>query len=273
MRICFFSILFSLSLCSAHALEVFPNETDKNIRTVKGPHQVYAAKTRGSKVLITIGGTNSHPADFKNVHQWAWEKGYNVLGIDYDNEVSSVVCQSSTDYSCYDDYRSEIVFGQSLSDLVKVNESNSIAHRILKLFLHLRWNVDWENVVLVGHSQGAGHAAYLAKHFQVSKVIMTGGPHDYYPNHGPADWTLERGDTDPSKFFAFLHWKDFFGTEASIGSARVLMGELNASVVKITDEIPAGSKGQIFISDLPFPDPHNSFTSEKYKKVWDFLLK
>lgn len=266
------SVLFFLGLNSSHAFEVFPQDTDKNIRMVKGPHQVYAAKTRASKVLITIGGTNSHPADFKNVHEWALAKGYNVLGIDYENDVSSTLCQKMTDYTCYDDYRSEIVFGQPLSDLIRVNETNSIAHRILKLLLHLRWNVDWENVVLVGHSQGAGHVAYLAKHFQVSKVIMTGGPHDYYPGHGPADWTLERSETDPSKFYSFLHWQDFFGTEAQIGSSRVLMGDLNAEVVKISDEVPSGAKGQIFISDLPFPDPHNSFTSEKYNKVWDFLL-
>lgn len=266
-------LLFALFISSAFAIDIFPHDTDKQVRTVKGPHQVYAAKTAGAKVLITIGGTNSHPAEFKNVHMWALEKGYNVIGLDYENEVISTLCQSSTDYTCFDDYRSEIVFGQPLSHLVKVNERNSIAHRILKLFLHLRWNVDWEDVVLVGHSQGAGHVAYLAKHFNVAKVIMTGGPHDYYPAHGPADWTLERGETHPSKFYSFLHWKDFFGTESQIGSSRVLIGDLNSEVVNISDEIPANSRGQIFITDLPFPDPHNSFTSEKFKKVWDYLLR
>lgn len=266
-------IIFIIFLSSAYALEIFPHDTDKKIRTVKGPHQVYAAKTSGSKVLITIGGTNSRPSDFRNVHMWAHDMGYNVVGIDYENEVSSTVCQSSTDYSCYDEYRSEIAFGQPMSDLVRVNERNSIAHRILKLFLHLRWSVDWEDVVLVGHSQGAGHVAYLAKYFNVSRVIMTGGPHDYYPNHGPANWTLERGETHPSRFYSFLHWKDFFGTEIQIGSSRVLTGNLNSEVVNIDDEIPSGTRGQIYITDLPFPDPHNSFTNERFSKVWDYLLR
>lgn len=267
----FTMILFVFS--AAMAGEVAPSVTDAKIRQVTGPHQVYAAKASTAKTLITIGGTNSHPGEFKSVHQWAVERGYRVIGLDYENEVISTLCQTSGDHKCFDNYRSEIVFGQAVSPLVKVNESNSIAHRLLKLFLHLRWNVEWQDVVLVGHSQGAGHVAFLAKKFNVHKVIMTGGPHDYYPGLGPAAWTLESSETDPRNFYAFLHEKDYFGTETQIGSARVLTGELNTELVKIYDDIPASTSGQIFISNYPFHDPHNSFTNVVYRKVWEFLLQ
>lgn len=267
-----YAIIFFV-LSAAMAGEVLPTATDAKIRQVTGPHQVYAAKTTSAKTLITIGGTNSHPAEFKNVHMWAVERGYRVIGLDYENEVISTLCQTSADRTCFDNYRSEIVFGQAVSPLVKVNEANSIAHRLLKLFLHLKWNVDWKDVVLVGHSQGAGHVAFLAKQFDVHKVIMTGGPHDYYPGHGPADWTLESSETDPRDYYAFLHEKDFFGTETQLGSARVLTGELNGEAVKIYDDVPAHTRAQIFISDYPFQDPHNSFTDVAYRKVWEFLLR
>jgi pimeloyl-ACP methyl ester carboxylesterase len=262
-------IIFLLIAGSVRAAEVSPTLTDKNIRTVKGNHQYYLPVRDNGKVLITIGGTNSAPAEFKNVHQWALAKGYRVLGVDYENEVISTLCQNNSDRTCFDKYRDEIVFGQEGSSLVKVNETNSISNRLLRLLIHLRWSVLWENVVLVGHSQGAGHVAYLAKHFRVSKVIMTGGPHDFYPGFGPAAWTLAPSMTDPSLYTSFLHWKDFFGTETQVGSSKALMG--NVDVISIHDSITR--EGQIYISDLPFQDPHNSFTDLAYKKVWDKLLE
>lgn len=267
-----YAILFFI-LSAAMAGEVSPTLTDTKIRMVKGPHQVFNAKTLGAKTLITIGGTNSRPADFRNVHEWAIERGYRVIGLDYENEVISTVCRTTPDRMCFDNFRSEIVFGQAVSPLVKVNEFNSIAHRLLKLFHHLKWKVEWQDMVLVGHSQGAGHVAFLAKHFNVHKVIMTGGPQDYYPGYGPAQWTMEVSETEPRDFYAFLHMKDFFGPEFQVNCARVLTGEINAEVVKIHTEIPAQSRGQIFMSDYLFEDPHNSFTDPVYKEVWDFLLK
>lgn len=72
--------------------EVSPTITDSRIRLVKGAHQIFNAKTTSVKTLITIGGTNSHPSDFKNVHEWAAERGYRVIGLDYENELTSVVC-------------------------------------------------------------------------------------------------------------------------------------------------------------------------------------
>lgn len=233
--------------------------TDKNIRTVKGNHQYFLPEKDNGKVLITIGGTNSAPSEFRNVHQWAVAKGYRVLGVDYENEVISTICQYNTDRTCFDKYREGIVF----------DGVSSIQNRLLQLLIHLRWSVLWENVVLVGHSQGAGHVAYLAKHFRVSKVIMTGGPHDFYPGHGPAAWTLAPSHTDPALFISFLHWKDFFGTETQIGSSKALMG--NVDVISIHNQIIR--EGQIYISDYPFQDPHNSFTDRAYEKVWDKLLE
>jgi pimeloyl-ACP methyl ester carboxylesterase len=267
-----YAILFFV-ISAAMAGEVDPSVTNAKIRQVKGPHQVFQAKTLNAKTLITIGGTNSHPADFRNVHEWAIERGYRVIGLDYENELTSVVCQTNPDRTCFDNYRSEIVFGQPVSPIVKVNESNSIAHRLLKLLLHLKWTVEWQDVVLVGHSQGAGHVAFFAKQFNVHKVIMTGGPHDYFPGYGPAAWTMERSETDVRSYYSFLHEKDFFGTDAPVGTSRVLIGEINAEVLSIHNDIPANTRAQIFMSNLPFQDPHNSFTNVAYKKVWDFLLK
>lgn len=269
----FFVSLAVLLFCAASmGMEISPSETDVKIRMVKGPHQALLAKDKGTKTVIMIGGTGSRPSDYMNILLHAQAKGYRALGIDYENEVVSTVCRNSVDQSCFDSFRAEINFGNPISNLVKVNERNSITYRILKLTQYLGWKVDWEDVILIGHSQGAGHAAYLAKHFNVHKVIMLGGPQDYFTNHGPASWTLERGETSPTRFYSFLHEKDFFGVDMQIALSRVLMSHLTMDVQKISDEIPADSVSRIFVSDLPVQDPHNSFWNEAFRKVWAKLL-
>lgn len=272
MTLFFIQLTVLIISFAAMGMEINPSATDAKIRMVKGPHQVFLAKDKGTKTVIMIGGTSSFPSDYMNILQTAQGKGYRVLGIDYENEVISTVCRTSTNLDCFDSFRAEINFGNPLSDLVKVNERNSLTYRILKLTQHLGWKVDWEDVILIGHSQGAGHVAYLAKYFNVYKVIMLGGPQDYYTNVGPASWTLDRGETSPSRYYSFLHEKDFFDVDMQIDLARVLMSHLTMEVQKISDEIPADSRSRIFVTDLPMPDPHNSFWNEAFKKVWDKLL-
>lgn len=269
-----FLVTFAVLLISfaSMGMEISPSETDSKIRMVRGPHQAFIPKDKGTKTVIMIGGTGSRPSDYMNILLTAQGKGYRVLGVDYENEVISTVCRESSNRHCFDSFRAEIVFGNPESDLVKVNERNSIAYRILKLTQYLGWKVEWEDVILIGHSQGAGHVAYLAKHFNVHKVIMLGGPQDYFTSHGPANWTLDRGETSPARFYSFLHEKDFFGVDMQIALARVLMGHLNMEIQKVADEIPADSRSRIFVTDLPMPDPHNSFWNPAFKKIWDKLL-
>jgi predicted esterase len=40
-------------------------------------------------------------------------------------------------------------------------------------------SIDWSNIIVGGHSQGAGHAAYLAKFNSVNRVLLFSGPNDY----------------------------------------------------------------------------------------------
>ena len=83
----------------------------------------------------------------------------------------------------------------------------------------------WSRIVVAGHSQGSGHAAYLGKMFEVDKVLMFSGPQDYLDDLGePAPWQARPSATPPSRFFAFLNENDPFNVHHQIANCMVLMG-------------------------------------------------
>src|SRR5690606_3166381 len=101
--------------------------------------------------------------------------------------------------------------GTQVSPAVNVDSINSIYTRTIKLLQYLaqqypneRWHeyllnadeMDWSKVAVSGHSQGAGHAAYFAKHFSVERSVMFAGPNDYstYFNNA-APWLRNQGAT------------------------------------------------------------------------------
>lgn len=273
-----FLILFHSFVFAAEEL-IQPPVTGAGIYRINSDHIVVTPARPRGKLLITIGGTGSRTEEFRHVIDWASEKGYHVIAVDYPNGVISTICQKSPDKKCFDQYREEIILGHPVSALVNVNEANSLLSRIRQLVKYLSqknsWkpffgnDVKWEKATLVGHSQGAGHVAYLSKIFGVKKVIMTGGPHDQYADGTLAAWVEEPGVTGEEKYFSLLHRDDFFGTVEALGVSRSLSGE--TEVTYFRDVLPS-QKTQILMSDFPFRDPHNSLNDNIYKNVWDFLL-
>lgn len=267
---------------------VNPAVTGAGIARATSLHQVVLdpwVSRRGSLVL-TIGGTGSTTTEFSFVQQVAAAAGYHVLGLDYPNQVISTVCQKRTEPSCFDDYRAEIITGVDVSPLVSVNRTNSILNRTVRLIEHLAtthpkegWSqyllpdgsLDWSRIVLIGHSQGAGHVAYISKMFTVQGIVMMSGPHDKYVG-GLANWVLVPGKTPVDRLFAFFHAQDFFGCDLQVEVARGMISDPDAKLERIAREIPMSSDAQIFITDVPAADPHNSLAKAEFVNVWKSLL-
>lgn len=279
-----FSLLVGLQ---ASAYEVAPSATAPGIYDITGNHIVLVPPQSNGRLLLTISGTNSRAIEYKNVQEWGRDLGFTVLGIDYPNMVICTTCREASDLTCFDKYREEIMLGNPVSDIVNVNRANSILNRIQSLMKYLvktegleKWkaflnpdqSINWNKVVVTGYSQGAGHAAYLGKIFALKGVVMVGGPHDSWKK-GSAPWLYRKGATPPEKYTSFLHEKDFFGSEYQAAAARALMNNNSIPMTKIHSEIEAGSTAQIYVSDLPFHDPHISLALPVYKDVWDFLLR
>lgn len=270
------SLFLSLSAFAAEVVkpvEINPSSVDRATFQVRGPHLVYTTnESPNGKLLITLGGTGSLPSDFRALHSVAVDMGYQVIALDYQNAVISTSCRESADVTCFDGFRREVVLGEDFSDLVKVSPGNAILHRILSLIAHLRmkdsrWEaflvngkLDWSRVVLVGHSQGSGHAAFLAKLFSVNRVVMIAGPQDNF-DPAIAGWIKEPGKTEAERFYSLVHRLDFFKSDLQIAVFKELIGN--------DEEI---FRKNAIVSDKQVRNAHMELIQPKFSGEWRRLL-
>ncbi len=153
---------------------------------------------------------------------------------------------AGTDPDCHRAFRGESVFGEGVADpsghaydspAVAISAADSVENRLLSVVdwvvtnkPELGWDsfqqrdgsgtctsysgygpcdLDWSNVVLVGHSLGAGVALYLSKFHDVARVGMISGPFDEFFDEGlttVAPWITEGGfATASSAMFGLQH--------------------------------------------------------------------
>jgi pimeloyl-ACP methyl ester carboxylesterase len=171
--------------------------------------------------------------------------------------------------------------GDTLSEIVTLDEANAILPRLRALagYLasrHSYWrrywtgsDLRWDRVMLVGHSQGAGHVAFLAKLVSVKRVIMTGGPHDVGPN-GAGTWLSAPGATPLANYRSLLHRDDFFGAASQLAAVRLLMGQ-DYEPTMVDRSVPADA-GPVLMATMAHRDPHNSLQREEFVGIWRWLL-
>lgn len=207
-------------------------------------------------LLVSLGGTGSRPEDLEAFDLQAAEMGYRVIALDYPNSVISTACRESKQPDAFDHFRAEIVQGKPESELVEVDRAHSIEGRLESVLGELSaadpsWKAfDWSKTVVVGHSQGSGHAAYLGKLHPLQAVIMLAGPQD-----NGAGWLRQPGQTPGVNYLSFLHRQDVFGVNLQLGTIRDLGGF------------------EPVVTDEAVPDAHMSVIDPRFRGVWSGLLK
>ncbi len=272
----FFIFLFCF-VCTACAqlapIELEPGFLNPQTKKIKGAHLVYKTPVKkNEKLLVTIGGTGSRPRDFHAVHQVALSLGYDVVAIDYSNSVSTVKCRIEKSSGCFEHFHEEILFGKPVSEICDVNESNSFLRRLEDVLKYLSsqdsyWSrfyqnsqIKWSKLVLVGHSQGSGHAAYLAKQKPVERAVLIAGPQDNF-DPLPASWLMSPSATPKTQFFALIHKDDFFKADLQVASFLALIGSSKSQLQK-----------QMILTDKNSKDPHNELIQNKFSSEWQRFL-
>ena len=136
---------------------------------------------------------------------------------------------------------------------------------------YLNNQVAWDRIVLIGHSQGAGHVGYLAKLHPCKGVIYFAGPQDSF-QLGSAPWLSKPGKTAESHQLFLFHEQDFFGVQWQLQAAAALLGQTGITEMKIQNEIHDPKNANVFISQLPVGDAHNELLTLSFAKVWASLL-
>lgn len=207
--------------------EVSPSSTDATLTANLDPHIAInpsASVAARNKLFVMLPGTGGIPGRSRLILRTGAARGWHVIGLTYPNdEAVQVLCQSSPDADCAGRVRREVITGQDASGLVRVDAANSITGRLVSLIRSLDgqfpaevWGrflragtVDWSLVTVGGHSQGAGHAGYLAKLVTLDRAAMFSGPGDTGAGPGTsAAWLAEPNITPPARQYAFIHTAD-----------------------------------------------------------------
>lgn len=267
-----------------------PAGTGIGISTVHGPHiALYdPAVPSRHKLLLMMEGTGATAMSCRTFDSCFASMGYHVISLDYLNNVITTVCSSSTDSSCFDGFRQEIIFGSPVSSKVEVDSINCIVSRLSKLLHYLaendkagRWDEfisggapRWDKIIAAGHSQGAGHAAYLGKSFRLAGVLMFSGPQDYLEYfHQPAPWQSKKGLTASSRYYAFLHLKDPFHYNYQVANNARLIQCSPTDTVMVSPNMPFRSNRHILVNNIETGNPHGSTLQQEFIPVWKYMVE
>jgi pimeloyl-ACP methyl ester carboxylesterase len=218
------------ALCPAQTLRyILPSQTDPDITQFDNFHIAALNTNIASRhqLMVFLPGTGGTPSGYTNVIKAAANFGFHSIGLTYDNPTTlNSLCGDSTDADCYAETRLAIINGGT-NDQVSISQADSVTNRLTKLLIYLvanypaqNWaqylnatsNINWPQIVIAGHSQGAGHAGIIAKNYPVSRSVMFSDT-DWWTPGGklpgmPADWISAPGITPTNSYFGFVHTND-----------------------------------------------------------------
>ena len=291
-------LLYALALfifCSApayaqvKALYVKPEQTDPAIQTVHGPNlAAYDPRANPKhRLLLFMNGTGAKATNDLGLVRIFAGWGYHAISLDYENGVLTASLAHGTNSTVFDKYRQAIVTGAPVSDKIKVDPANSILNRFQKLLVYLAahdpdggWDEFvqdgkpvWDRIIVAGHSQGSGHAAYIGKIFSVDRVLIFSGPQDYLDDlHQSAPWQGGASATPPGRFFAFLSLNDPFNVNHQEANCAMLMQLAKPETLAVQPGEPVHGNCQILINDVPKKRAHGSTISSAYTNAWQYML-
>jgi hypothetical protein len=219
-------------------------------------------------LLLFLAGSGGVPLQYEDVSIHAASFRLHVLALAYPNYPAvHVLTAGNPDPDLPEAIRRERLYGEPATDLVEVSRADCIENRLVRAlqFLHASfpgegWGSfftgadlpEWSRVVVSGHSQGAGHAAYLAKDHALAGVVMFGGPGDFVTGAGPAPWLLQPNLTPPGRMFAFTHEND--PSAAGFFLNQRILGMEIFGAVQPADGLPANQLTSHMLSSvLPVP--------------------
>jgi hypothetical protein len=289
--LCLAMILFSALNLSAqpNIIKVLPGATNAAIKNLHGEHIAtwYKGKPDAHKLVLMIVGTNGVAAKTITLDTILSSLGYHVITLDYPNSLAVATLADNTDVKAFENYEQESLTGKPVSDAIEVDSANCILNRFDNVLNYLAENDPagnwkqfikkrkpvWEKIITAGNSQGAGHAAYIAKMYKVDRVLMFSGPQHYSKNfNAPAPWQAKKGPTNASRFFAFLHYKDPYNVHLQLENCKTLMETATIDSMGIKPLTPIVSKNHILVTDIETPSPHSSTTLPQFKYVWQYML-
>lgn len=197
------------------------------------------------ELFVMLPGTDGRPANNTRLLTLAAESGYRAIGLAYPTETNqNDLC--GHDEACAEGFTTEKLYGDDDTDVIAIDEPNSITGRLVRLLAALDerfpgsgWGefLDagapaWSSLVLSGFSQGSGMAGWLAKDVAVARFVPISSGCDSVgttpADARPADWCFAPRATPVERTFGILHTEDDFAVKRQVYEDAFELDELGA---------------------------------------------
>jgi hypothetical protein len=286
--------------------KVLPSATSAAINTFNSEHFIYldTRSTAKNKLFVFLPGTSGSPAFYTLILKKAAALGYHSIGLMYPNGSDLyVAAATNADNSAFGKGRKEIFEGTDQITGVNVNADNCIKTRLIKLLQYMQlqhpndnWqqflsgnDINWGKVIVAGHSQGGGHAFYIAHEVAVDRAISFGSIDWNTLLNTSAAWVSQPGATAVNKLYSFNHPLDEIFSYANVQTQLTAMNLPGAAVDIDVAATPYNSSHRLITSATPAITiivPHHNITClDQYipktssgdvtpgmVKCWDYLL-
>jgi len=280
--------------------KILPSDTDPRIRKYNGDgwfHWVFRAPgiTDKGKLVVFLPGTNGKGRPPQDFSKMASKEGFPVLGLAYPSLVSISVLASDRNPSAFARARNNIINAETPFGSFRTAQPDCIRSRLHHLihFLAERqpsegWEkyllpdgaIDWSRVILVGQSQGGGHALFIAMEHPVERVLMFGAPKDYSKFfHQPAEWYRRPSATPLGRMFSYVHRQDSQGCSypEQLENYRALGLMPKYSIVNADESNPPYGGTHLFTATRPFQTSKEAHCyplfNEANMPVWKYMLE
>ena len=306
MRLILTLLIVSLSLgVFAQTTRIIkPSDTDPAIEQHNTAHVVYPPTGAAiDRLLIFLPGTGGLPIGYRKFMEEASRVGYHVIGLEYINDIAiNAVCATSTDITCPNRARQEVIYGTNTHETIDVDVTNSVMNRLHKLLAKLQtdypsenWetflvddSLNWSKTAWAGHSQGGGHAGIIGHWETVNRVIMMGSL-DAVPGAAAlGEWMTPNGATCTCDYFGFAHQRDqaagyngqklgWQALEMRNANNPIFIDDLNEIPSETrcfyTNLTPGGDTSQYHGATTVDPYlPLNTDNEPIYQTIWNYML-
>lgn len=279
---------------------ILPSDTDPRIRNYNGDgwfHWVFRSPgvPDKGKLVVFLPGTNGKgkpPAAFSKM---AAKEGFSVLGLAYPSLVTISSLDEARDPSAFARARNNIINAETPFGRFRTEQPDCIRSRLHHLIHFLAehqpgegWDqyllpngaIDWSRLILVGQSQGGGHALFMAMEHPVERVLMFGAPKDFSKfHHQPAAWYHRPSETSLNRLFSYVHRQDRQGCTypEQLENYRAVGLLPKYTIVNADESQPPYGGSHLFTSTRPFQTSKEAHCFPLFNEVnipvWKYMLE
>lgn len=207
--------------------QVGPRQTDPRITGPPHPNlAMIATGVRQNGLLVVfLPGTGGKPGCCQLFLRQAALLGFHAIGLQYNNQ-TAVGAKCLNSLRCFGTVRQNVFDGTDPTPRSAIPPRDGVEHRLSALLSYLvrrypgeGWGQfllgavpRWGSIVISGHSQGGGEAAFIGAERGLSGVVTLSSPPDTDLHHQPATWVygVPSGATPLARVVAFVHTRDPF---------------------------------------------------------------